>query len=243
MAYIYIADGDSALRVRMQQYLDIHGYSTVGFDYLSDLSRALQKTLPDLLITELEFEDGDGMQFLKKAAGRYHFPIIVASKRDSESDRIMSFEFGCDDYVTKPYSMKELTLRVTAILRRKRMGSSESSYWYLHSSRLSVNWEAHLAVLSHSCSALGDFSEGGGIEIRFTASEWKIMVFLVSNAGRLVSRLQLLQTCFPESLESYDRIIDTHIKNIRAKFGPEGSDWIETVRGYGYRFKGTQMPL
>ena len=69
------------------------------------------------------------------------------------------------------------------------------------------------------------------------------MVFLVSNAGRLVSRLQLLQTCFPESLESYDRIIDTHIKNIRAKFGPEGSDWIETVRGYGYRFKGTQMPL
>ena len=161
MAYIYIADGDSALRVRMQQYLDIHGYSTVGFDYLSDLSRALQKMLPDLLITELEFEDGDGMQFLKKAAGRYHFPIIVASKRGSESDRIMSFEFGCDDYVTKPYSMKELTLRVTAILRRKRMGSSESNYWYLHSSRLSVNWEAHLAVLSHSCSALGDFSEGG----------------------------------------------------------------------------------
>ena len=84
---------------------------------------------------------------------------------------------------------------------------------------------------------------GGVQEIRFTASEWKILVFLVSNAGRLVSRLQLLQSCFPESLESYDRIIDTHIKNIRSKFGPGGSEWIETVRGYGYRFRGSLSPM
>ncbi len=240
MAYVYVADGDAPIRLRLQQYLGIYGYSAVGFDYLSDLGRALQKTAPDLLVMELEFEDGDGLSFLKQVAQKYRFPVIIASARSSESDRIMSFEFGCDDFVAKPYSMLEVTLRASAVLRRRRMKAAENSRWYIRSTCLSINWDAHIATLSH----IDGGSTGGGVqEIRFTASEWKILVFLVSNAGRLVSRLQLLQSCFPESLESYDRIIDTHIKNIRSKFGPGGSEWIETVRGYGYRFRGSLSPM
>ena len=134
---------------------------------------------------------------------------MVVSQRISESDRIMSFELGCDDFVAKPYSMKEITLRVIAILRRRKRKIAPESIWYLRSSALSINWDAHIASI-----------DGRGV--RFTASEWKILSFLVSNAGSLVSRLSLLQSCFPESLESYDRIIDTHIKNIRAKLGLEG---------------------
>ena len=209
MAYIYIADPDSEARLKLQQYFAVQGFSVDGFSFLSDLSKAMHLLLPDMLIMELDFSDGDGFQFLRRAHCRYPVPIMVVSQRISESDRIMSFELGCDDFVAKPYSMKEITLRVIAILRRRKRKIAPESIWYLRSSALSINWDAHIASI-----------DGRGV--RFTASEWKILSFLVSNAGSLVSRLSLLQSCFPESLESYDRIIDTHIKNIRAKLGLEG---------------------
>ena len=209
MAYIYIADPDFEARLKLQQYFAVQGFSVDGFSFLSDLSKAMHLLLPDMLIMELDFSDGDGFQFLRRAHCRYPVPIMVVSQRISESDRIMSFELGCDDFVAKPYSMKEITLRVIAILRRRKRKIAPESIWYLCSSALSINWEAHIASI-----------DGRGV--RFTASEWKILSFLVSNAGSLVSRLSLLQSCFPESLESYDRIIDTHIKNIRAKLGLEG---------------------
>ena len=158
MAYVYVADGDAPIRLRLQQYLGIYGYSAVGFDYLSDLGRALQKTAPDLLVMELEFEDGDGLSFLKQVAQKYRFPVIIASARSSESDRIMSFEFGCDDFVAKPYSMLEVTLRASAVLRRRRMKAAENSRWYIRSTCLSINWDAHIATLSH----IDGGSTGGG---------------------------------------------------------------------------------
>ena len=188
MAYIYIADPDFEARLKLQQYFSVQGFSVDGFSFLSDLSKAMHLLLPDMLIMELDFSDGDGFQFLRRAHCRYPVPIMVVSQRISESDRIMSFELGCDDFVAKPYSMKEITLRVIAILRRRKRKIAPESIWYLRSSALSINWEAHIASID----------------------------------GRLVSRLSLLQSCFPESLESYDRIIDTHIKNIRAKLGLEG---------------------
>ena len=212
--------------MKLQQYFSVQGFSAEGFSFLSDLGKAMQKLLPDILIMELDFSDGDGFQFLRKAHARYPVPIIIASQRESESDRIMSFELGCDDFVSKPYSMKEVTLRAAAILRRRKRRVSPESVWYLRSSIFSVNWDAHTASID-------------GREIKFTASEWKILSFLLGNAGSLVSRLQMLQSCFPESLESYDRIIDTHIKNIRLKLGPGGKEWIETIRGYGYCFRGS----
>ena len=228
MAYIYIADPDSETRLKLQQYFSVQGFSVEGFSLLADLGKAMQKLLPDFLIMELDFSDGDGFQFLRRTHVRYSLPIMVASQRESESDRIMSFELGCDDFVGKPYSMKEVTLRVIAILRRRRKNVSPESVWYLRNQVFSINWDAHTASIN-------------GKEIRFTASEWKILSHLIGNAGSLVSRLQLLQSCFPESLESYDRIIDTHIKNIRAKLGACNVEWIETVRGYGYRFRGSPI--
>ena len=228
MAYIYIADPDSESRLKLQQYFSVQGFSVEGFSLLSDLGKAMQKLLPDLLIMELDFSDGDGFQFLRKTHIRYPLPIMIASRRVSESDRIMSFELGCDDFVGKPYSMKEVTLRAVSILRRRKKRVSPESVWYLRNQTFSINWDAHSASID-------------GREIRFTASEWKILSFLIGNAGSLISRLQLLQSCFPESLESYDRIIDTHIKNIRAKLGAGGVEWIETVRGYGYRFRGSSV--
>lgn len=102
-----------------------------------------------------------------------------------------------------------------------RSGSS----WTLGNSFLQLDEVSHLFAID-------------GNQITLTAAEWRIMSYLVSNSGILITRSQILEHCFDYSFESYDRIVDTHVKNIRAKIGPLGSQWIETVRGYGYRFAG-----
>ena len=226
MIKVYIADPNTEDRMKLHQYFSIQGFSTESFGNLGELAMSFQQFLPDILIMELNFPDGDGFQFLRKLNALYSFPIIVTSECDSESDRIMSFELGCDDFLSKPYSRKELLLRVIAILRHKEGRNKLSSQWVLHSSVLSVDWNMHSVSLNNR-------------EIDFTVSEWKIFQYFLKNPGRLISRNELLHSCFSENMESYDRIIDTHIKNIRAKLGIEGADWIETIRGYGYRFTGT----
>ena len=197
---------------------------------LSELMRNVQKTPPDVIVMELDFHDGDGLASFRRMHTSSSSSIIVASGRSSESDRIMSFEFGCDDYVIKPYSMKELTLRIIAILKRRNTKgySFRKAVFRVRQAELAIDWDSHLI----------DFD---GRRIALTASEWKILTYLAENAGYLISRQQLLSQCFPESMESSDRIIDTHIKNIRSKLGPAGTDWIETIRGYGYRFLGTAV--
>ena len=200
----------------------IYGLSV--FSFLSDLSKAMHLLLPDMLIMELDFSDGDGFQFLRRAHCRYPVPIMVVSQRISESDRIMSFELGCDDFVNKPYSMKELTLRAAAICRRQTSGKAVVTFT-LHSSKLTLRRDTHMAYLD-------------GKDISFSAAEWKILDFFIDNPDYLVSRQQLLNACFPKNTEIFERIIDTHIKNIRKKLSPLGFEWIETVRGSGYRFRG-----
>ena len=230
MAVVYVADEDRDLVSWVGKYLSFNGFSSELFISLSDLVRSVQRSAPDIIVMELDFHDGDGFAALRKLHSSFPVSIIVASRRTSESDRITSFEFGCDDYMMKPYSMKELTLRIIAILRRRNaLGfSMHKAVFRVRLSELTVDWDSHLALLD-------------GHPVVLTASEWKIITYLVDNAGCLVSRQQMLTACFPECLESSDRIIDTHIKNIRSKLGSKGTDWIETVRGYGYRFLG--MPV
>ena len=230
MAVVYVADEDRDLCFRCSRYLSLNGLPSEMFLSLSELMRSVQKTPPDVIVMELDFHDGDGLASLRRMHTSSSSSIIVASGRSSESDRIMSFEFGCDDYVIKPYSMKELTLRIIAILKRRNTKgySFRKAVFRVRQAELAIDWDSHLI----------DFD---GRRIALTASEWKILTYLAENAGYLISRQQLLSQCFPESMESSDRIIDTHIKNIRSKLGPAGTDWIETIRGYGYRFLGTAV--
>ena len=142
--------------------------------------------------------------------------VYIADPDEENTKRVQQY-FAIHGYSTEGFS---------ALLRSGRKHSSPVQCWSLNSSKLVIDRGSHVARLD-------------GREIHFTASEWKVLTFLAFRAGSLVSRMQLLQLCFPESLESYDRVIDTHVKNIRAKLGATGSEWIETVRGYGYRFRGT----
>ncbi len=228
MKMIYIVDGSMEDREGIKQYLDLSGYEVQAFEDLHSVQVALSRQVPELLLLEVQFSDGDGFTFLKKLKQTYSFPVIFVTSRVAESDRILGFELGADDYVCKPFSSKELVLRVHALFRRIDVSVSafrSGSTWTLGTSVLQLDEVSHM------------FSVDGN-QIPLTAAEWRIMSYLVSNSGILITRSQILEHCFDYSFESYDRIVDTHVKNMRAKMGPLGSQWIETVRGYGYRFAG-----
>ncbi len=228
MKLIYIVEDHESIREGVKQYLELSGYEVAGFADLHSVQAAIARQVPDMLIQDVMLPDGDGFTYVKKLRMSYSFPVVFMTARVAESDRILGFELGADDYITKPFSAKELVLRVQAIFRRLEGASQlhrSGSSWVLDGSILLLDEVSHLFTID-------------GRHIPLTAAEWRIMSYLVSNSGILITRAQILEHCFDYSFESYDRIVDTHVKNIRAKLGPLGAQWIETVRGYGYRFAG-----
>ncbi len=228
MKMVYVVDPTNEDREGVKQYLELSGYEVHVFEDLHAVQVAISREVPDLMLLEVQFSDGDGFSYIKKLKQTHSFPVIFVTNRVAESDRILGFELGVDDYVCKPFSFKELVLRVHALFRR--IDVSVSSYrggstWVLAGSILQFDEVSHLFALD-------------GSQIPLTAAEWRIMSYLVSNSGILITRSQILEHCFDYSFESYDRIVDTHVKNMRAKMGLMGPQWIETVRGYGYRFAG-----
>lgn len=221
---VYVADPDMEQIARTVHYINLEGFQAKGFCQLPELENAFSEAVPSVLVLDLSFPEGNGFPLLRNVRLRYPCSIIVTSMSRSESDIILSYELGCDDFVNKPYSMKELTLRAAAICRRQTSGKAVVTFT-LHSSKLTLRRDTHMAYLD-------------GKDISFSAAEWKILDFFIDNPDYLVSRQQLLNACFPKNTEIFERIIDTHIKNIRKKLSPLGFEWIETVRGYGYRFRG-----
>ncbi len=232
MRLIYLCDADTTMREDLKRFLEMYEFEVEAFSELHVLQGTISKKIPDLLLLDVTYPDGgDGFSFVKKLKQNYGFPVFFVTDRVRESDRILGFELGCDDYVCKPYSSKELELRIEALFRRierLQKGSSEGSQWRLDNSVLTMDKTSH------------QFSIDGSV-IPLTAAEWRIMSYLVANSGNLITRGQILEQCFDYSFDISDRIVDTHVKNIRLKIGALGSQWIETVRGYGYRFSGQGM--
>ena len=229
MSRLFIADQDQDFLGQVSSYMMLSGFSVTQFQDLTSVREALKSCIPDMLILSRGFSDGDALMFLKQLRNRNMVPVIIIGSQDSESDRILAFELGCDDYVTKPLSFKELSLRISAHLRRtegSRMYDGFST-WVLGNETLSLDFSGHRMFL-------------GSRQIELTGAEWRVMKLLCENCTSVLSRAQIIDECFDYSSESYDRIVDTHIKNIRAKLGATGTGWIETVRGYGYRFMGVR---
>ncbi len=227
MKLIYVVEDHEVIRSGVVQYLSLSGYQAEGFKCLSDAKAAFESRTPDLLIQDVMLPDGDGFSFVKELKARTpKLPVIFLTARIDESDRILGFELGADDYIVKPFSPKELVLRIQALFRRldDAQGSKSSAYSYSDgANELVIDDDIHRLTIN-------------GTEISLTAAEWRIVFYLASNSPNLITRAQILEECFDYSFESYERVVDTHIKNIRTKLKP--GDWIETVRGYGYRFSG-----
>ncbi len=227
MKLVYIVEDHDVIRNGVVQYLSISGYEAVGSRNLEEARAAFSERMPDLLIQDVMLPDGDGFSFVKEMKQRYpHLPVIFLTARTEESDRILGFELGADDYISKPFSPKELVLRIQALFRRidENDTQTESVYTYKDEDNvLIIDDNEHVLSIN-------------GSPIALTAAEWRIVLYLATNAPNLITRAQILEECFDYSFESYERVVDTHIKNIRAKLKP--GTWIDTVRGYGYRFSG-----
>ena len=227
MKRIYVVEDHAVIRSGVGQYLELSGYEAKGYALIADARRAVEEKLPDLIIQDVMIPDGDGFMFIKELKHSYpRLPVIFMTARVEESDRILGFELGCDDYITKPFSPKELVLRVAALFRRVD-AAGES----LVDEAVFSDGEHTLKIdsLQHQLKVDDE-------DVSLTAAEWRIVSYLAGNAGVLITRAQILEECFDYSFESYERVVDTHIKNIRAKL--RVGNWIETVRGYGYRFTG-----
>lgn len=226
MAYIFIIDNDDSLRESLCSYLRLSDHNVSGFSELAGVKEAMNAKKPDMLVLETSFEEGDGLIFVKEIRQKTEIPVIFISSRVSESDRITGFEVGADDYMAKPISTKELSLRISAILKRVgyRIRYNKEKKWFLRDDILLTDENTHKAELN-------------GVQLKLTTAEWKILIYLTSNGGTVVSREQILDRCLEYSFEGYDRTVDTHIKNLRSKLIDHS--WIETIRGYGYRFAGT----
>ena len=227
MKLIYVVEDQEVMRNGVVQYLTLSGYESEGFKCIADASAGFAHRVPDLLIQDVMLPDGDGFAFVKEIKAKSpRLPVIFLTARVDESDRILGFELGADDYITKPFSPKELVLRIQALFRRIDEGAEESKNQYKYfdgENTLMIDEDIHEI-------------EVNGQKINLTAAEWRIVLYLVTNAPNLITRAQILEECFDYSFESYERVVDTHIKNIRTKLRP--GNWIDTVRGYGYRFSG-----
>jgi two-component system phosphate regulon response regulator PhoB len=180
------------------------------------------RTGPDLVLLDLMLPDVQGTEIcraIKSSPETRHLPVIMVTARGEELDRVVGFELGADDFVTKPFSMRELLLRVRAVLRRGPAGEQESIRERIGPIR--VDLAAHRSFVQEE-------------EVQLTALEFRLLTTFLSRVGRLQTRAALLRDVWGMSSEMQTRTVDTHVKRLREKLGP-ARDLIETVRGAGYR--------
>lgn len=228
MKLIYIVEDHQVIREGVRRYLELAGYKVLSFGNLASVREAFRITKADLLIQDVMLPDGDGFEFVKELRNSIDIPVIFMTARIAEEDRLHGFELGADDYISKPFSPKELVMRVQAIFRRIDGGREAADKGHKYSFK-AENGTLCYDEIEHKVTIDGNV-------IALTAAEWRILGLLIDNPTRILPRSEILKKCFDYTSESYERIVDTHIKNLRAKLGPY--PWIETVRGYGYRFIG-----
>jgi two-component system phosphate regulon response regulator PhoB len=212
--------------------MDLVAYnlSKAGFAVLkaTDGLEALDKArriLPALIILDLLIPTLDGTEVckrLKRDPATQHIPIIMLTAKREEIDRILGFELGADDYVTKPFSPRELLLRVKAVLKRLEPNAPIAPVWQIEGLRIDV--PRHIVFVDEE-------------PVHLTATEFSLLQYLVERRGRVQTRELLLQNVWQYHDDIDSRTVDTHIRRLRSKLGRFGA-WIETVPRIGYRFRG-----
>jgi DNA-binding response OmpR family regulator len=221
MARILIVDDEPEIIRLVVDYMRAAGFTT---DIASTGSEAVERAAadrPDLVILDLGLPGIDGLDVTRTLRRASDVPIIMLTARDDETDKLIGLELGADDYVTKPFSPRELVARVRAVLRR-RAGGAATEVVTAGDLRLDV---PRMRV------------DRGGTQIDLTATEFALLETLARQPGRVFTRSQLLDAIHGIAFDSYERAIDAHIKNIRRKLepAPHSPRYILTVYGVGYR--------
>ena len=224
-ACILVVDDEVQIVHVLRGYLEQSGYSVLSAHDGREALRIARQDEPDLIILDLMLPGIDGIEVCSTLRRESSVPIIMLTARVEEIDRIVGLEIGADDYVTKPFSPREVVARVRALLRRARRANAPSSQRHVLG-ELVV--DAHMHVVSVR-----------GKQVDLTPSEFNILQLMIHSPGRVYTRAQLLEAAQGMAYEGYERTIDTHIKNLRKKIeaNPRRPEYILTVHGVGYKVR------
>ncbi|HEU0264098.1 MAG TPA: response regulator transcription factor [Geobacterales bacterium] len=224
MKRILVVEDEQDLAALLQFNLEKEGYGvTVAHDGLLGLQEA-RRILPDLVLLDLMLPGMMGIDVcktLKREGKTAHVPILMLTARGEEIDRVVGFEVGADDYLVKPFSTRELLLRIRAILRRH--GRDDSPATFLAIGNIQIDQEGHRVTVE-------------GEEVGLTTIEFKLLLTLAERSGRVQSRDTLLQDVWGYNYVGDTRTVDTHVTRLRTKLGDAG-ELIKTVRGFGYKME------
>ena len=224
MARILVIEDEADLQKILDYNLRKAGHDVVQALRGHDGVEQARRTRPDLILLDLMLPDLQGTEIckiLKSSDGTKEIPVIMLTAKGEEIDRVLGFELGVEDYVVKPFSVRELILRIQAVLRRKEPSLDQAM---IHFGCLRIDPEAHRAWVDDE-------------EVRLTLTEFRLLLTLYERRNRVQSRITLLEDVWGMNAEAETRTVDTHVKRLREKLG-KAESYIETVRGAGYRFIG-----
>jgi DNA-binding response OmpR family regulator len=219
---ILIVEDEQKMARLVKLYLEEAGYQAVAVHDGGQAIYAFRQERPDMVLLDLNLPNVDGLDVCKALRRESDVPIIMLTARSEEADRLIGLELGADDYVVKPFSPREVVMRVRAVLRRVNVPQAPGEV--IRAGSLLLDLASHRARI-------------GDREMALTVSEFDILAALARDAGRVLSRLQLLEAAQGFAYEGYERSIDQHIKNLRRKIEDDAGHprIIHTVHGLGYR--------
>jgi DNA-binding response OmpR family regulator len=220
---ILVVDDEKRLCDLVQSYLTQEGFRVLTAGDGQEALFVARHEKPDLILLDLMMPEMGGYEFMRAYSKERDTPIIILTAKLEENDKVLGLELGADDYVTKPFSMRELAARVRAVLRRVNKAQPETAV--LRAADITLDRVSRLVTV-------------GEKRVDLTPSEFDLLATLMSAPGRAFSRLDLLDRIQGEAFDGYQRTIDVHVRNLRTKIEPDPSQprYVESVYGVGYRF-------
>lgn len=223
---IILVDDEPEILTLVRDYLTREGFNVLTALNGTEGMQLIEREKPDLVLLDWMLPGMSGLEMCKRLRETSTIPIIMLTAKSEEIDRVLGLEFGADDYIVKPFSLRELAARIKTVLRRSSGVVQENV-----ASSVLIRGELSIDVTSHKVTKRG-------LEILLTPTEFNILHLLATRPGTVYSRLQLLRQAMGEEYLYYERSIDTHVSNLRKKLedNPSEPKYVETVFGVGYRF-------
>jgi len=223
MEKIYVIEDDESIRELLKIALEGFGYQIRAYEAAEPALLDMKTEKPDMAIFDIMLPGMDGLsaiRLLRQDAGLKDIPVICLTAKDKELDKVAGLDVGADDYITKPFGVLELAARIRSLLRRSNKNSSDDS---ITIKTLTINQQTREV-------------NNDGIKVDLTFKEYELLIYLIENSSRVVSRDELLNQLWGYEYDGETRTLDIHIRTLRQKLGEIGTDCIKTIRSVGYRF-------